>query len=275
MHPHHSTFMLYVSQMVEPFYIGKGKNNRAWGHLKEYISNKPSNRRKFKNIEQCIDPPIIFIIDGNLDEKSAYAQEKILVERYGRQSLGGQLSNIMPGGIEFSSIRLSSIGGQIGGRTTKDNNLGIFADDYDRGAQTRFNFEHGLMDHIDFHSIGKIAGAASVVAQKGIHDPENFHKRTMWAKMGAKASLKNGPHGPANKEWRDSHPEYIPAGSSINAKRTGNLPWWNNGVINRRSEEPPGKDFVSGQLQSEKKLQAIRDEHIRRKLKLIASKENV
>lgn len=256
----------------EPFYIGKGKNYRAWNHLKEYISGKFSNTNKHNKIRECIDPPIMFIMGGNLDEKAAFEYEKLLIKNYGRYYEGGQLSNIMPGGFGFSTQQLNSIGGKIGGKITKDNKLGIFSDTYDRGSQTRFNFSSGIMDHIDFIGIGKIGGVYVVEHELGIHNPLYKNKRKEWAQIGAKASLMSGPHGPANKEWRESHPEYIAKGSTINASRTGNLPWWNNGTINKRSNTQPGEDFVPGQLQSEKKLQAIRDANNRRKLN--STKEN-
>jgi hypothetical protein len=208
----------------------------------------------------------MYIVQGNLSETDALAKEKMLIKHYGRYSDGGILCNIMPGGIHNSSLSFSSEAGRTGGRITKRCKLGIFSPDYDRGAQTRKNWTSGVMDHIDFSAIGKIAGAASVTLQRGIHDPANSHKRSEWAKIGAKASVKNGPHGPANKEWRNSHPEYKQLGSKSAGKRTGSMPWWNNGVINKRSEQQPGKDFIKGQLTSEKKLQAIRESHARRKL---------
>lgn len=251
-----------------PFYVGKGKGSRAFSHLKEYLLGKTTKlKNRFFN-KLADQPPIMYIIQGNLTETDALAKEKMLIKYYGRYSDGGILCNIMPGGVYNSSLSFSSEVGRTGGSITKKCKLGIFSPDYNRGAQTRKNWTSGLMDHIDFTAIGKLAGAASVSSQKGIHDPANSHKRSEWAKIGAKASLETGPHGPANIEWRNSHPEFIPRGSNINAKRTGNLPWWNNGKINKRSEESPGEDFVRGQLQSEKKLQSIRDAHVRRKLKL-------
>ena len=250
----------------EPFYVGKGKNYRAWDHLKEYIYDKSYNASKHNAIGACIDPPIMFIIEGNLDEKTAYEREKILVEYYGRNCEGGQLTNVMPGGIEFSNKLLCSEAGKLGGRITKDNKLGIFSESYDRGKQTKFNFSSGLMDHVDFREIGRLGGEYVVENKLGIHNPIYSHLRKEWASNAAKISILNGFHGPASKEWRESHPEYKAKGSKESGTKTGNLPWWNNGKINKRSELQPGEDFKRGQLQSEKKLQAIRDSHARRKL---------
>ena len=257
----------------EPFYIGKGKSNRAWDHFKEYIIGKTTKNKK-KIIDGCIDPPIMYIISGNLDEKTAFNQEKILIETYGRQNTGGQLCNIMPGGVEFSTGLLCSNGGKIGGKITRENKLGIFSPDYDRGNQNRINFSSGLMDHIDFSIGGKLGGDIVVKSKIGIHDPKYADKRKEWSIIGSTASAALGPHGPANKEWRENNPDYIPKGSSSNAKIIGSLLWWNNGVINKKSNNQPGEDFVRGQLQSEKKLQAIRNEHARRNnLKINTIKE--
>ena len=68
----------------------------------------------------------------------------------------------------------------------------------------------------------------------------------------------------ARKKWTEEHPEHhanagriggkAPATtnskrvSAETARKTGKLPWWNNGTTNKRSAEKPGPDFVFGRL---------------------------
>lgn len=235
-----------------PFYIGKGKNTRAFDHLKDFIKNKLNKAKSIAFKELGSEPPIMFIIQGNLSETDAYALEETYVKGYGRISDNGILYNIMPGGIFLGDLAIAAAGGKIGGKTTKENKLGIFADNYDRGAQTKKNFESGLMDHIDFVSIGKIAGAASVARKRGIHDPNNAHKRKEWSKIGSDASKLSGLSGVCSKEWREAN-NYKPLKVKQKLDKMKNSFFWNNGVINTRSKVWPGEGWVRGTIVSEKK----------------------
>lgn len=246
----------------EPFYVGKGKNTRAFDHLKNFIKNKIGNKRlqiEFDKLDG--EPPIMFIVDGNLSEEVAFELEKSIILEHGRFFEGGELSNIMPGGGTCNLSMLSSIGGKLGGRTTKDNNLGIFSSDYDRSAQSKSNWTNGLMDHIDFASAGKIGGNLAVETQIGIHDPKYQDKKIEWAKLGAQANINGGNvSGIFYKEWIDNNKERakeIRSKSGVNGgKVVGSMLWWNNGIINKRSiDQPIG--FVKGQLMSEKKRQSV------------------
>jgi hypothetical protein len=93
----------YVYQYVDPmtslpFYIGKGKGNRMYVHLKETFE-KTENRKKYayikglrnKNLE-----PLIEKVCDNLTELEAYDLETTLIKKYGRIDIdpGGILTNI-------------------------------------------------------------------------------------------------------------------------------------------------------------------------------------
>jgi len=159
-------------------------------------------------------------------------------------------------------LLLYSNAGKIGGRITKDNNLGIFAADYDRSAQTKFNWSNGSMDHIDFSEIGKIAGSACRDKQKGIHNPNLQHLRNEWAIIGANALIESGNFGGCvTKEWREANPEEALINASKGGKQggkvTGKMFWWNNGTINTKANISPGDGWVRGMLMSEKKLNQV------------------
>jgi hypothetical protein len=157
---------------------------------------------------------------------------------------------------------ICSNAGKKGGRTTKDNNLGIFSLEWDRAAQNKLNWDNGLMDHINFVEIGKIAGAACRDKQKGIHDPNLQHLRREWAIIGSNALIASGNFGGyVSKEWRERNQEQISIATSKGGKNggkvTGKMFWWNNGIINTRSLTCPGEEWVRGMLMSEKKYNQV------------------
>lgn len=251
----------------EPFYFGKGKGTRAFDHLKFFITGKLSNRwlkHAFESLNN--EPPIMHIVLGDLPQQDALDLECQLIRQYGRFFEGGLLCNIMPNG-NYSEFDVLSNAGKIGGRITKDNNLGIFSDSYDRGIQTKTNWDNGLMDHLDFHHIGSLGGATAVLNQVGIHDPQYKDNRSEWAKIGAKASSKLGTFGICNSVWREENIDHVlkisTSGGKKGGKVVGSMFWWNNGIINRKSIECPN-GFVRGMIQSEKKkLSVLKNFNIR------------
>ena len=86
----------------EPFYVGKGKGERAWSHLKE-SHNFMVNRRINAIRELDYEPEIEIVPCGS--EASAFEMEKTLVSKYGRRNLKtGSLWNFTDGGDGGSGI---------------------------------------------------------------------------------------------------------------------------------------------------------------------------
>jgi len=89
----------------EIFYIGKGKGNRMYDHLKNVLNNinsKNQNRHKYytiKNILVSGKLPIIEIMYDNLTEQQAYEYEKQLILQY-----KSSLTNITNGGTGGDTI---------------------------------------------------------------------------------------------------------------------------------------------------------------------------
>jgi len=75
----------------EPFYVGKGKNNRYWSHISEAIKNrKYYNMYLFNKIRKIIleDFEIIIIkLQENLIEYDAFLLESKIINLIGRRDL--------------------------------------------------------------------------------------------------------------------------------------------------------------------------------------------
>ena len=94
------TYIYYdPSRNNEPFYIGKGKNERAWEHLGMLDRGKP---HPLKHRLQFMKKNNIFPIIGiysDLDEELAHLTEIELISKFGRKNLGkGTLLNLTDGG---------------------------------------------------------------------------------------------------------------------------------------------------------------------------------
>jgi hypothetical protein len=92
----------YVYKLIDPrtdlpFYVGKGKDDRAYTHLTK--KSKTCNPRKDKTINEiysCDLEPIVDIFLTNLDEETAYKIEEGVILNLGRQGIdeNGILTNI-------------------------------------------------------------------------------------------------------------------------------------------------------------------------------------
>lgn len=100
-------FKYYVYTLTDPrnnhiFYVGKGTGNRSESHLKVSLRNGSNSDKylKIKNIQDSGFKVQIDIIFPNLQENTAFAIEKIIVFKLGRQwqKSNGSLLNITPGG---------------------------------------------------------------------------------------------------------------------------------------------------------------------------------
>lgn len=233
-----------------PIYAGKGKNDRLWSHLirgKSKIS---------KLIAELDSPPILHLYEYNLTEEQAFDSEEELIKRFRRISDGGTLLNIMPHGrVSNTEIRYigASEGGMVGGKTTKERRSGIFSENYDRGAQSKLNWETGLLDHVDFSAAGKIGGKITKERQLGIFDPALQHKRSEWARYAASVTYKkHGPTGACSKEWREANEEKFRETASRGGIEGGK--WrkgaklYNNGIINKLFHNHPGDGWNFGRL---------------------------
>lgn len=89
----------------EPFYVGKGKDDRMYHHLNKVKNTcKYKSNSKFSIIEECIknntDPIIIKLFD-NLTEDDSLIKENEIIKKIGRLDLNtGPLTNKNDGGLK-------------------------------------------------------------------------------------------------------------------------------------------------------------------------------
>lgn len=135
----------YLRNDGSPYYIGKGKDGRAWSknHGRIFV---PKNK---ENIQ---------IFFENLPEKDAHLKEIELIAYYGRKDLNtGILQNQTNGGEGSSGRQLSAESIQKLSNTTRKNN---------ESGKTGFGLGHGL-------SAGKIGGKSK--SRKKLAATKNNH----------------------------------------------------------------------------------------------------
>lgn len=87
----------------EPFYVGKGKNDRMCYHFNKVKNkNKYKDNNKFRTINQILDNgqnPIIIKIKSNLTEDESLTLENLTIKKIGRLDTNqGPLTNLNDGG---------------------------------------------------------------------------------------------------------------------------------------------------------------------------------
>ena len=224
---HYYTYA-YLREDRTPYYIGKGKGNRA------YVSNGRSNKPPTKDR--------ILILKENLTEKEAFRHEVYMIAVFGRKDLGtGILRNLTNGGDGTSgSIHSPETKQKIGAaqKGEKNHNYGKTP-----SPETREKISEANKGKIHTEETKKKWSEA----RSGENHPfyGKSHSPETRAKMSAALKGENNPR------YGKSHtPE---ARVKISAARKGkNNPmygkkWWNDGCGNCKIMiECPGDDWKPG-----------------------------
>jgi len=171
------------------------------------------------------------------------------------------MKNITLSRREFMLLS-ASVGGKIGGATTKSTSVGIFDPTWCRATQNLINIEAGIKQVGSFtyeESVvyGQLGGAQTRRAGTGIYREDLQYLRSEWAQIGAMALEKSGNRGGiCSKEWRLSNPEKIrelaATGGRIGGKIVGSMLWWNDGEFNKKSNSCPGSGWLRGLIKKGK-----------------------
>jgi len=201
-----------------PFYVGMGKGNRKFAHLKE-AKTRPTpqaGEHKLNTIRQMLLEglePIITVIDSNISKEQAIDGEITLISLIGRRDLGlGPLTNQTAGGDGNRGWSKSARQAQ------RDRNLrsGIIPPSQKGLTQNR---------HPDYTAVPAIIVETGNRTKVLITD-------IRW-KTGEIVGINKGIVQDAG--WRKKNSEAL-----------AKLKWWNNGSRCVRSASIPGEDFISG-----------------------------
>jgi len=83
----------YVYELIDPrngkiFYVGKGKANRVYKHLKAALKGEPSEKSyKIRDILKEELKPTLNIVKSGLSENEAFQLENLLITQYGKNNL--------------------------------------------------------------------------------------------------------------------------------------------------------------------------------------------
>lgn len=94
-----------------PLYVGKGKRDRLYHHLKYlekgYKGYNQDLKKEIRNILSDGFEPIIIKLFENLSENDAFLKERLIIELIGKREDGGYLLNKTNGGNGFSGYKYS------------------------------------------------------------------------------------------------------------------------------------------------------------------------
>lgn len=180
-------------------------------------------------------------------------------------TIGNKLAyNILSNKIdEETRLMVCSLAGKTGGKTTKENKAGIFSDSWDRSEETKRRWQDGTINKTQFNDYAhcSLAGKTTYELRRGIHsedydrtaaNKEAWKNQTLEqlsrriemnktnSKKGAEVSKQLG------KNFSSWDVDKRKSASSKGGKKTGKLPLWTNGFINKKGYECPGEGFFRG-----------------------------
>jgi hypothetical protein len=189
----------------EPFYIGKGKGERAWSHLKRKDQHHLTHKIQ-KMLREGVLPDIDFIV-SEVDEELANLVEQEAISKYGRLNLRtGLLLNLTNGGdgtsgrIATPEMLANMSKGRKGIKDTEQGRANKKAASLRREytAERNANVSKGLQGHITTDETKEILSQkAKDRYTSGAPNPMTGRTQTVEAK--ARIGAKNKAHHAAKR----------------------------------------------------------------------------
>ena len=198
-----------------PYYIGKGKNKRAY----------QQHRTGPRGVPMPLNKSNIVILETNLTQIGALAIERRMIRWYGRKDLGtGILLNLTDGGDGAPNVKI-----------TESTRLKLIA-------------ARQLRAPMSDHSKEKISKA-----HKGMKKFSDEQKVEMSIQRSSNKWWNNGieqcfcPHPPDSSYVR-GRLAFNNIGSVIGANKLRGSKWWNNGIVSIMAKTCPGIHWKQGRL---------------------------
>ena len=237
----------YLREDKTPYYIGKGKGNRAYRRSKDRTIKPPKDKSR------------ILILKQNLTEEEAFKHEIYMITVFGRKDLGtGILHNRTDGGEGSSGIMKSEEQKRKQSELMKGRFLGKNHPQYGKKGINSHNY--GKLHSEEHRKKNSEAKKGKIPWNKGKSPSEETRRKKSEAMKG--------------KFEGENHPQYGKRGincPNYGKKRSGetkrkqsevkkgkNNPnygkkWWNDGCGNIKSSfECPGEGWILGGLKNKK-----------------------
>jgi hypothetical protein len=232
----------YLREDRTPYYIGKGKVNRA------FSSNRTINRPK--------DKSRIIFLKQNLTEDEAFKHEIYMIAVFGRKDLGtGILHNRTDGGegpsgaVRSEEFKIKSSESKKGKNNPQYGKRGKNSHNYGKSPseETRKKLSERQKGEKN-HNYGK---SPSEETRKRMSEAQKGENNPMYGKSRSEESRKKQSEALKGKYGGEKHYLYGKSPSEETkrklSKANKDKKWWNDGKGNAKfSKECPGENWVPG-----------------------------
>jgi len=216
----------YLREDGTPYYVGKGKNRRAYCQLNHNVKIPPKER--------------ILILKSNLTDEEANTHEIYMIALFGRKDLGtGILRNLTNGGGGVSGLKHTE---EVKNKMKKPNSI-----DHNKKVSEaiKLKWDNGEYDREEWkkRNIGKKQSEETI--RKKIEGMKKYYENN---KKVITEEQKKQISGTLKQKYKNG--EMKPSIPSPNLYGK----WWNNGQINKRNVECPGDGWNRGKVVKQKQI---------------------
>lgn len=217
----------YLRKDRTPYYIGKGKGNRAY--------------KKYKNeIKIPKDKSRIIVLKQNLTEEEAFKHEIYMIAVLGRKDLGtGILRNKTDGGEGSVGLIMPDEAKQKISKVHKGKTLS----EEHKQILEKYRVKKHCEESIEKMRKSKIGNKWNVGRKLSEEHKEKIRQINL-NKVVSEETKQKISQAKKGKPQNEKQKETI----KILSQKVKGTKWWNNGQITKRSVECPGNDWILGRL---------------------------